>query len=948
MRILKVHVYGFGKLHDKIISFEEPLQIIQGDNETGKSTVRAFIQAILFGFPTKKEKLLRYEPKTTGSYGGSITVQLLDGNTVVIERLVKNKAAGDVAIHMDNGETAGEEWLTALLGNMDRSVFQGIFCFGLDGLSEIHTLKGNDLNKYLYEAGMTGTRQVHFIEKELEDQLNYYFKAKGQKPIINQKLRQINHGRLELKKMESEFERYDLLLKEKEAAERLLHDLQVEKKLLLKEREYFQRKQTAARVVKEQLAVEESLKMLRQKPHVSEKRKEEWHVNGNKHKEAAASLQKAKHQINVIASKNAGLALSWNMLAVKEELLLLKEKVPLYQKLKEECSDKKSQLERKQKAAEEYMEKLGEDSEFWTRAVTNIHAETELTALVEQGKELKERRRILQEQKRQEEQQLLALDKDIAVLESQKRTLSEQKSRDERSLFEEQQMTDHVAKKKVPLFVQLLLIIMFVLGMWEWISRFSPLLALLTSLGLAAVLGWMLQKKGKLDQTAERDEEKVRIHRELVTEDQRMEASLKEQRWQRERIMNRCQLLGKQVEEERANQIDLENKLKDWASRYHFPSKPTLEYISPCYQLVKEWKVKRKEVHELEEEIAAMSQKTAVLDAEVTRIAERNGHPCFPSMEETLAHLMDVYNKEELLNNESIQTAARLENIFEHKHYWDKILNETAIKQASLLKTAGVNSEAEFLQAAETKEQHDEWMKKYQWLNEQIKAQTPRGKDMKTWRLELSEVKEGEWDNSIVDSKEKEEERLLRTLAEVNQHIQVIEEGGTYESQLQTFAEQTVDLENDVKKWLTLKTAQHLVRQAKMMYEKERQPDVIKKASTYFRHLTNGSYLRVFSPAGEKKFVVENEQGIRFSPQELSRGTAEQLYLALRLALAEIYTQSETFPLILDDPFVNFDRERQQIAFSLLKNISKERQIIYFTCHPLPDTCSLSQNIVWL
>lgn len=66
----------------------------------------------------------------------------------------------------------------------------------------------------------------------------------------------------------------------------------------------------------------------------------------------------------------------------------------------------------------------------------------------------------------------------------------------------------------------------------------------------------------------------------------------------------------------------------------------------------------------------------------------------------------------------------------------------------------------------------------------------------------------------------------------------------------------------------------------------------------------------------------------------LSTGTADQLYLAVRLALCELALPANTAcPIILDDALVSFDDGRCEKAFELLHALSKERQILLFTCH---------------
>lgn len=65
---------------------------------------------------------------------------------------------------------------------------------------------------------------------------------------------------------------------------------------------------------------------------------------------------------------------------------------------------------------------------------------------------------------------------------------------------------------------------------------------------------------------------------------------------------------------------------------------------------------------------------------------------------------------------------------------------------------------------------------------------------------------------------------------------------------------------------------------------------------------------------------------------DLSAGTADQLYLAIRYALLEFLSTAEGAPFVLDDALVNCDPERRAAGLSLLREIAKERQVILFSC----------------
>ena len=66
----------------------------------------------------------------------------------------------------------------------------------------------------------------------------------------------------------------------------------------------------------------------------------------------------------------------------------------------------------------------------------------------------------------------------------------------------------------------------------------------------------------------------------------------------------------------------------------------------------------------------------------------------------------------------------------------------------------------------------------------------------------------------------------------------------------------------------------------------------------------------------------------------MSRGTREQLYLAIRFGLIEVYeARCEPLPIIMDDVFVNFDDVRNDQMIDRVKHFAESRQVIVLTCH---------------
>ncbi|MCA9381814.1 hypothetical protein KC660_00205, partial [Candidatus Dojkabacteria bacterium] len=97
--------------------------------------------------------------------------------------------------------------------------------------------------------------------------------------------------------------------------------------------------------------------------------------------------------------------------------------------------------------------------------------------------------------------------------------------------------------------------------------------------------------------------------------------------------------------------------------------------------------------------------------------------------------------------------------------------------------------------------------------------------------------------------------------------------------------------------------------------------------------LTDGKYEKVELDEDLKIQIFSNEKNDFVYPEELSAGTVDLIYLLARLAIIEMIDHEGNSPLIFDDPFVTFDRQRLLATKSLLQEISKKRQTFIFTCH---------------
>ncbi len=145
-------------------------------------------------------------------------------------------------------------------------------------------------------------------------------------------------------------------------------------------------------------------------------------------------------------------------------------------------------------------------------------------------------------------------------------------------------------------------------------------------------------------------------------------------------------------------------------------------------------------------------------------------------------------------------------------------------------------------------------------------------------------------------------------------------------------------LQGDVEKFARLKLAWAILNRAMERFRDKNQGPILTLASRFFAELSGGAYSGIradFDEKGEPVVV-----GIRPDGKEIvevggmSAGTADQLYLSLRLAgLSDYLERNEPMPFIVDDILIQFDDERAAAALKALGDLSEKTQVLFFSHH---------------
>ena len=145
------------------------------------------------------------------------------------------------------------------------------------------------------------------------------------------------------------------------------------------------------------------------------------------------------------------------------------------------------------------------------------------------------------------------------------------------------------------------------------------------------------------------------------------------------------------------------------------------------------------------------------------------------------------------------------------------------------------------------------------------------------------------------------------------------------------------DIDAHLRRRTLLELARGLLEETRDGFARDHQPAVLREASRWLDRLTAGHYTAVTTSIHEARLEVHDHGGVACSPDRLSRGTREQVFLALRLALVkDLERRGVHLPVVIDDALVNFDDRRAEAAARVLMEFAAEqpgRQFLVLTCH---------------
>lgn len=223
MRLAGLHIDAFGVFSDLEISGLSPgLNVFLGENESGKTTLLAFLRAVFFGFPPGQRKENIYPPLAGGRHGGRLTLVGEDGEYYMVSRH-QGPRRGAVAVVFPDGSRGDEEVLRQLTGAATEDLFRSVFAFSLSELQRFESLDNSAVRAAIYSAGAGfGRVSLAQLDKSLDDSRRQLFKTGGQRPGVNKLLGELENVTTSLHQKRAEIESYNALQDELRRLEALV------------------------------------------------------------------------------------------------------------------------------------------------------------------------------------------------------------------------------------------------------------------------------------------------------------------------------------------------------------------------------------------------------------------------------------------------------------------------------------------------------------------------------------------------------------------------------------------------------------------------------------------------------------------------------------------------------------------------------------------------------
>lgn len=968
MKITYIDIYGFGKWEDQQFDFSKaPFIILQGENEAGKSTLHQFMLFMLFGLPPKERS--KFLPKKGGKLGGKMTLITTDQTEFTIERL-HDRYKGAARCFTKQGEIKDEVWLNEQLTGMNKDTFMAIFSFNAVMLQRLQQMKQQDIGEVLLGVGMTGTDQIYWTEKWINQQADELFKPQGKKPKINQLLESISKQAQVVTEMTEEANQYQQKQHEKRHLEKELEAWQEQQRSLQQQLQFTKQQIHQYDTIQAFQSVQEEINAypismifptngLARYDNLKNAMypiKSEWRLVKQRLQKENNRLDQLQHQLLDEKDLKALTSALENAAALEKRNQSLQEKQLAKEKLHNQLTFELNELQIDVTiedlqllsfpfATEDMWLQLKNEKSDVQRLLTTIEAEQQ--SLEEQHTYLQAEKEAINHRQidHNELHELYqAVAKEEQIIENQEKEALQQKQ--QKKWYQLKRKKQRQANWIVMIGFCVALLIATIAFVWK--QSVGYLVAGILFV-ISLIIQWLLYQSIKsmemLFQSTKQDRSDRVLSDQALLEWKQDIAFQEELKNDKEKIdsqLRELDLMMLKLEEKRQFQFQrqqlIKQKINDQVVQFPFLKDINIEHWGRLYHRLIALGNQATQYQRLAMDLEQYKQQTKRLDTEL-RQAYR---ALFNEEESTGSSIEILYQALRQLHDQHQLAVQQKSQILQNKKQFKETLDDLHAQLEpyqqeinQLFEMAQVESEEAYILKGKQKQRHEQLQSMRKTYREQVYFLFTE--------TEWKKIEKGEKINKV--ELETKHQQLVEKLNEITKKIQ------TQQQYIADINAMIIDLETSqalvdhkhyyyqlknqlnqyAKQWAIYQLAKTKMEATKHVYFQSYLPAVLAETSILFQSLTTERYQSVYLREESGELLVEDKQGIQYHVQELSQGTKDQLYVSLRIAMASIIGQKHTMPFFVDDAFVHFDSIRLQKMLALFANLTERYQIIWFT-----------------
>ena len=1017
MRITKVEIDGFGVWTNLILpELPDPLTVVYGPNEAGKTTLMQFIRTVLYGFSTERRR--RYLPPVHGgSSGGQLNAAGSSGKFSIVRQSDGKATQGSVRILAADGSDQDPDLLNSLCCQIDESTYNNVFAVGLHELQELASINDTEAGQYLYDL-TGGLDRVSLIEvlRKLKASQN---RLTGDEHRAGQLLDLIDERDrldIEVRQLANQGNQWVRLWAEQNALEQQATQQQDELNRLQSEIRVAELavnlhdRWTRRRKLEQELSamgdvpslpegIIERLNSLNQRIDQRRKQRAQMKLTYYKLRDEFRSfpinrvLWRQQSRVKALAEQQDWLnALTAQIQRLESEVtesdrVLLSHQqlsglgnatIPFasgdlspitLESLRGPARDLLEATRSLDQAKREYQSEHDEKHRTQQQLTNQLHHHktTNLTEALDEARQQASqiRRRI------QIEERLDQLKRSLRDLEEEMESPANARLLPIRTLA--------LLGVSSSFFGMWLLAGLF-RGSWLNVSDLTGSAMLwIGGLGLTGTIAYKFWIEHSLrfhhDENQEHLDRLDREAKELRVEQRDLDCLLPSGGgpW-----VSRLKTAEKEVAEleqlaplestlESASQRSesaqthtslVANDFKETRARWTtallaigLPETTTpdqLDQLSAQYEsmltLKRQADVKRDELQQRRRELKTLHTRLQKL-ANETGLPYNDDDPM-----NLLSQITSALESESHYIRRRTEIREKAKQLCKEHQQCLRQSDDLNLKRETLLSEAGVPNEQALIQLVEQRDKIRQLKKEREAMTGEMKALISGQCSEDDIHREFERVEKGSADTNL---HEQLIEQRLKTLQNQRQECedqikQSFERRGQLAEQIKTSAAdrklakarfQLAAVEEQLavasRRWRVLATSYSILQEVCRIYETQHQPATLRAASQHLERLTSGRYRRVWTRLGEEVLYVDDADGKVLAAESLSRGTREQIFLSLRLALVDCYAlRGVVLPLILDDVLVNFDTHRARAAAEVLQEFANAgHQVLVFTCH---------------